>query len=254
MFLAIDVGNTHTTLGLFDTEGAICECWRLQTDATATSDELAMALLDLLSGRSVSLEAVDKIGLSCVVPALLRAWQVCFGKLELEVCLINQIRPLPVPVPTGQENTVGADRLANSYAAIQQVGAPVMVIDFGTATNIDVVDASGTFVGGAIAPGVLLSAGALFDKAALLAGVPIEMPSSVIGNTTQTCIQSGVVIGNAAMAEGLIARIREALHAPDCPVIATGGLARTIAQATDRFDYVDPNLTLRGIYLICRDN
>ena len=142
---------------------------------------------------------------------------------------------------------VGADRIANAIAARGTYGSPVIVVDFGTATNIDVVDQRGRYRGGAISPGLMLSANALFSRAARLASVPIEAPARTLGNSTESALQSGLVVGAAAQAEGLVARIRAELGAPDATVVGTGGLAGTVAQATDLFDAVDPDLTLRGI-------
>ena len=142
---------------------------------------------------------------------------------------------------------VGADRIANAIAARSTYGSPVIVVDFGTATNIDVVDADGRYRGGAISPGVMLSAGALISRAAKLASIPVEAPAHALGDTTETAMQSGLVIGAAAQAEGLVTRIRKEIGAPDATVVGTGGLARTVAAATTLFDAIDPDLTLRGI-------
>ena len=156
---------------------------------------------------------------------------------------------------------VGADRIANALAARDTYGAPVIVVDFGTATNIDVVDETGAFRGGAIMPGLLLSARSLFSRAAKLASVPLELPLHALGDTTEHAVQSGIVLGAAAQAEGLVARIRAELESEGeaegrpparATVVATGGLASTIAKATDVFDEVDPDLTIRGIHAIWR--
>ena len=146
-----------------------------------------------------------------------------------------------------EPRSVGADRIANAVAARADYGAPVIVVDFGTATNIDVVDATGAYRGGTISPGLIISASALFERAAKLSSVPIEAPVSVLGDTTETAVQSGLVIGAAAQAEGLVARIKAELDIESAPVVGTGGLARTVSQATDVFDSIDPDLTLRGI-------
>ena len=143
--------------------------------------------------------------------------------------------------------TVGADRIANAIAAEQTYGAPVIVVDFGTATNIDVVDERGAYRGGAISPGLMLSANALFSKAAKLASIPVIAPGRALGDTTETAMQSGLVNGAAAQAEGLVSRIKAELGCPDATVVGTGGLARTVSAATDLFDVIDPDLTLRGI-------
>ena len=137
--------------------------------------------------------------------------------------------------------------MANAIAGMRTYGAPVIVVDFGTATNIDVVDRDGAYRGGTIAPGVMLSADALFSRAAKLSSVPIEAPDHALGDSTETAVQSGLVIGAAAQAEGLVARIKKELDIEDATVVGTGGLARTVSVATDLFDAVDSDLTLRGI-------
>ena len=153
---------------------------------------------------------------------------------------------LEIDMPNPRQ--VGADRIANAIAARTSYGSPVIVVDFGTATNIDVVDARGAYRGGTIAPGLMLSADALFSRAAKLSSVPIEVPPAALGYDTETAVQSGLVIGAAVQAEGLVARIKSELGIEDAPVIGTGGLARTVSGATDLFDFIDPDLTLRGIF------
>lgn len=248
MFLAIDVGNTQTALGLFGEDGALAHGWRMATDASDTSDALHARLFSYFAKDGLELGAVDEAGVASVVPALERSWRRCLeahlGHDPLVVraghdCGMEIAMPLP-----GQ---VGADRIANAVAARSTYGAPVIVVDFGTATNIDVVDASGAYRGGAISPGLMLSAGALFSRAARLASIPIEAPARTLGDTTETAMQSGLVVGAAAQAEGLVARIKAELGEPDATVVGTGGLARTVSAATDLFDAIDPDLTLRGI-------
>ena len=152
-----------------------------------------------------------------------------------------------MPLDLQNPKKVGADRIANAVAAIKSYGSPVIVVDFGTATNIDVVDRTGTYRGGTIAPGLMLSAEALFARAAKLSSVPIAAPEHALGDSTESALQSGLVIGAAAQAEGLVARIKAELDIEDATVVGTGGLARTVSVATDLFDVVDPDLTLRGI-------
>lgn len=152
-----------------------------------------------------------------------------------------------MPLKLQNPAKVGADRIANAVAAIKSYGAPVIVVDFGTATNIDVVDREGAYRGGTIAPGLMLSAEALFARAAKLSSVPIAAPPHALGDSTETALQSGLVIGAAAQAEGLVARIKDEMGMPEATVVGTGGLARTVSVATDLFDAVDPDLTLRGI-------
>lgn len=252
MFLAVDVGNTQTVLGLIDPGHGVVQQWRFKTDKLDTADELVVRLLGLLSSRDVSLDVVDAVAVASVVPSLSRAWRVGLGRLSIEPLMVGAMDDPPIPIAMPYPNQVGADRIANAVEVLRLYGAPAIVVDFGTATNIDVVAADGSFVGGVIAPGVMLGAQALFERASRLSSTPIAMPPSVIGNDSETALQSGIVIGAAAMAEGLVARIKAELGVPDCPVVATGGLARTVGEACTCFTAVDPGLTLRGIYEIWR--
>lgn len=248
MFLAIDVGNTQSTLGLFDDGGTLVHGWRMATVATDTSDMLHSRLWGYFQKDGLDMGAVTDAGLACVVPVLTRAWRKCLQSLlgkKPHVVGPGAECGLALDVPRPEQ--VGADRIANAYAARETYGAPVIVVDFGTATNIDVVNERGAYCGGAISPGLMLSANALFSRAAKLSSVPIEDPGKALGDSTETAVQSGLVIGAAAQAEGLVARIKAELGVKDVPVIGTGGLARTVSKATDLFDHIDPDLTLRGI-------
>lgn len=248
MFLAIDVGNTQSTLGLFDEGGALVRGWRMSTDATDTSDMLHSRLWGFFGKDGLSLADVTDAGVASVVPALERAWRRCLGAhLGHDPLVVSAGRPYGMEIAMPNPRQVGADRIANAIAARSTYGAPVIVVDFGTATNIDVVDASGAYRGGAISPGLMLSANALFSRAAKLASIPVEAPERALGDSTEAALQSGLIIGAAAQAEGLVARIRAELGAPEATVVGTGGLARTVARATDVFDAIDPDLTLRGI-------
>lgn len=248
MFLAIDVGNTQTTLGLFDDGGSLAHGWRMSTDAAETSDMLHARLWSFLAKDGLDLAAVTEAGVASVVPALERAWRRCLGaNLGREPLVVRAGDACGMEVAMPDPRQVGADRIANALAARRTYGAPVIVVDFGTATNIDVVDERGRYRGGAISPGLMLSAGALFSRAAKLASIPVEAPERALGDSTEAALQSGLVIGAAAQAEGLVARIRAELGAPHATVVGTGGLARTVARATDLFDAIDPDLTLRGI-------
>ena len=248
MFLAIDVGNTQSTLGLFDEDGRLVRGWRMSTNATDTSDMLHSRLWGYFGKDGLDLGAVTDAGVASVVPALERAWRRCLEThLGHDPLVVSAGRDYGMEVAMPDPRQVGADRIANAIAARTTYGAPVIVVDFGTATNIDVVDASGAYRGGAISPGLMLSANALFSRAAKLASIPVEAPGRALGDSTEAALQSGLVIGAAAQAEGLVARIRAELGAPGATVVGTGGLARTVARATDLFDAIDPDLTLRGI-------
>lgn len=248
MFISIDVGNTQTTIGLYADDGQAKAGWRMATNRLDTSDELRQRLLGYFAMDGQDMSKVDDAAIACVVPVLARAWFRCFQRLLGHDPLL--IGPgTTAGMRTSLENpaTVGADRLANAVAAISTYGTPVIVVDFGTATNIDVVDAEGVYRGGAISPGLMVSADALFSRAAKLASTPIEPPAHVCGGSTTEAIQSGLVVGAAAQAEGLVARMKAELGIKGAPVIGTGGLARTVSRATGLFDAIDDDLTLRGI-------
>ena len=248
MFLAIDVGNTQSTLGLFNDDGSLAHGWRMATAATDTSDMLHSRLYGYFAKDGYDLGDVTDAAVASVVPALQRAWWVCLQEqLGCEPVIVSAAADYGMPIDMPRPVTVGADRIANAIAAEQTYGAPVIVVDFGTATNIDVVDERGAYRGGAISPGLMLSANALFSKAAKLASIPVIAPGRALGDTTETAMQSGLVIGAAAQAEGLVSRIKAELGCPDATVVGTGGLARTVSAATDLFDAIDPDLTLRGI-------
>lgn len=248
MFISIDVGNTQTTIGLYGSDGSASAGWRMATNRIDTSDELRERLLGYFSMDGHDISQVSDAAVACVVPVLARAWFRCLQRvLGHDPLLVGPGTTAGMRTSLADPSTVGADRLANAVAAIKTYGAPVIVVDFGTATNIDVVDTRGIYRGGAISPGLMVSADALFSRAAKLASTPIEPPARTCGESTTEAIQSGLVIGAAAQAEGLVARMKAELGIDDAPVIGTGGLARTVSRATDLFDAIDDDLTLRGI-------
>lgn len=251
MLLAIDMGNTQTALGLFDNDELV-HSWRMPSDRTYTKDELHLRLYGYFKKDGLSLGSVDAIAFAGVVPQLMREWQGVAQALGASLIAIGPETAAVTLVKSENPVEVGADRIANATAAAQLYGAPSIVVDFGTATNIDVVDADGAYIGGCIAPGIRVSLDALTARAAKLASVPLEAPEHAIGRDTIQAVQSGTVVGAAAMAEGLVARIKQELNAPNARVIATGGLASVVASATSAFDVIDPQLTIKGIYEIYR--
>ena len=251
MLLAIDMGNTQTALGLFDGYDLV-RSWRMPTDRSFTADELHMRLMNYFRMYDMELSCVDAIAFAGVVPELSRAWHRVAERIAATSVVVGPQTARVTRVRAPHPEEVGADRIANATAAATLYGAPAIVVDFGTATNIDVVDAEGYYIGGAIAPGLRISMDALTARASRLASVPLEAPARTIGNTTTEAVQSGAVIGTAAMAEGLVRRIREELGDPHATVIATGGLATVVADSTDVFDIIDGQLTLKGIYEIYR--
>lgn len=251
MLLAIDMGNTQTALGLFDGDELV-HAWRMPTDRTLTKDELHVRLLGYFRKDGLDLGCVDAIAFAGVVPQLMREWEGTAREMGARLVVVGRETAAVTSIDAPNPAEVGADRIANATAAAALYGAPSIVVDFGTATNIDVIDERGAYIGGCIAPGIRISLDALTARAARLASVPLEAPETTIGRTTVKAVQSGTVVGAAAMAEGLIARIKRELGRDDATVIATGGLALTVAEATDVFDRVDPQLTIKGICEIYR--
>ena len=256
MFLAIDVGNSQTTIGLIE-GGVVQRHWRLKTNRLDTADELHAQLRSFLALENIELAGIKGVGCASVVPVLTNMWrQALADATGSEPFIVNPAENCGMRIDMPYPSQVGADRIANAVEARATYGSPAIVVDFGTATNIDVVDQSGAYRGGCIAPGLMLSASALFEKAAKLASIPIEVPPAAIGDTTEHALQAGLVLGAAAQAEGLVTRMKAQLAAEAgtdelvCPVIATGGLGGVVGQATDVFDTVDVDLTLRGIWRI----
>ncbi len=251
MLLTIDVGNTQTTLCLFDKTHSIAKQWRMATDTTDTTDQLHERLFGYFLMNNFSLEIVTKAAIASVVPILAQRWEECIHELYgFDPYVVDATKTKGIKIDMPYPTQVGADRIANAIAAKNIYGYPCIVVDFGTATNIDVVDDKGAFCGGAIMPGFMLSAQSLFSRAAKLSSVPLIAPKQALGRTTEQALQSGMVIGAAAQIEGLVQRIKKELGDESIPVIATGGAARVIMEATDIFDYHNPDLTLLGVKAI----
>jgi len=249
VLLAIDVGNTQTVFGLFDGE-RLTEQFRVATDRAHTGDELAVMLRAF-----VELEALEGIVLSSTVPALVREYEAFAERWAgVDLLVLGPGVPTGVPIRYDDPREVGPDRIANSVAARERHGAPVIVVDFGTSTNFDIVSRAGEYVGGVIAPGVEISMEALFARAARLVRIPLEAPEHVIGKTTTQGLQSGMVYGFAGQVDAIVDRIRGELGEPDAPVVATGGLADLIAPHTRAITVVDPELTLQGLRLVWARN
>ncbi len=249
MLLAIDVGNTQTVFGLFDAE-RLTEQFRVGTDGAHTGDELAVMLRAF-----VELESLEGIVLSSTVPALVREYEAFAERWAgVDLLVLGPGIATGVPIRYDDPREVGPDRIANSVAARERHGAPVIVVDFGTSTNFDIVSAAGEYVGGVIAPGVEISMEALFARAARLVRIPLEAPVHVIGKTTTQGLQSGMVYGFAGQVDAIVDRIRGELGALDAPVVATGGLADLIAPHTRTITVVDPELTLQGLRLVWARN
>ncbi|MCB0360771.1 MAG: type III pantothenate kinase, partial [Bdellovibrionales bacterium] len=254
MLLAIDVGNTHVVMGLYRrTDKPLREqpmsSWRLQSDRKRTVDEYAIELLTLLSSEGVAPAEISQIALSCVVPPLQRVFVKLSRKyLKTTPLVVGPGIKTGMQVHYDDPRSVGADRIVNAVAAKALYGTPVIVVDFGTATTFDVIGASGAYEGGAIAPGLLISADALFEKAAKLPNIELKRPGQLIGKSTIESMRSGIIFGYVSLVDGMIERIREEMEG-SVRVIATGGLAAMIADESRFIEAVVPDLTLTGLRL-----
>jgi type III pantothenate kinase len=251
MFLAVDVGNTQTVLGLYEDERLVAH-WRITTVATDTADELDVRIRALFTLRELSSAVITDAAIASVVPPLTEQWRLVASRHAAKKPLIlDSTVDTGLSIKYSNPSEIGADRLADAVAAIELYGAPVVVVDFGTATNIEVIDAGGAFVGGIIAPGLVTSAEALFSAAARLAKTSIEVPPAVIGTTTKEAVQSGLTFGEIDRIDGLIGRIFEQLGYP-ATVVATGGLSARVVKLSRTINQVNDNLTLEGLRLICQ--
>ncbi|RZS79455.1 pantothenate kinase [Motilibacter rhizosphaerae] len=256
MLLTIDVGNTHTVLGLLDGPQVV-EHWRIATEPRRTADELAVVLRSLLSTRESPAE-IDGIAVCSTVPAVLHEMRQLCRRYFADVphLIVEPGVRTGVPVLTDNPKEVGTDRILNALAAVALHGGPAVVVDFGTATTFDAVTAKGEYVGGAIAPGIEISVDALGARGAQLRKVEIARPRSVIGRNTVEALQSGIVFGFAGQVDGLVARMSAELadDPDDVTVIATGGLAPVVIEETRSIDVHEPWLTLHGLRLAYERN
>lgn len=249
MILAVDVGNTQTVLGLFE-DGRLDGHWRVATDATLTADELRVKIGGLLALDGIAWGDIGRVVLSSVVPTLTGHYEeMALRATGVSPMVVGPGLKTGMPIKYDNPHEVGADRIVNGVAAFAEYGGPVIVIDFGTATTLDVIDAAGAYLGGAIAPGVETSAEALFSRAARLAKVDLEPPTKVIGTNTRESVQAGLLLGEAAMVDGLVRRAWGELGA-ECTVVATGGLAERMSPLCETIGHVEPDLTLRGLIII----
>jgi type III pantothenate kinase len=257
MLLAIDVGNTNIVLGIFEGSNLVAS-WRLATDHGKTSDELGIVTTELLRHRGIDPNGIDGIVMASVVPPLTTTMIAMairyFGRTPVNV---EGVANIGMPIRYDAPAEVGADRLVNAIAAFERygrpTGRPVIVVDFGTATTFDAISEKGEYLGGAICPGVSISAEALFEHAARLPLVDVRRPPSIIGRTTVTSMQAGLFYGYVGLVEGIVRRMRHELG-EGAACIATGGLAEMIAPETSLIEAVEPDLTLLGLRLVWERN
>jgi type III pantothenate kinase len=253
MLVLIDVGNTNTVLGVYLGD-ELRESFRLSTDAERTADEYGALLLPLFARAGLAPEEAEAVVVSSVVPPLNAVFERLARRFfRREALFVEPGVKTGMPIRYDNPAEVGADRIVNALAARELFGAPVVVVDFGTATTFDVVNPAGEYAGGIICPGIGISAEALFAHASRLYRVDIRRPSRLVGKNTAGAMQSGLYFGYVGLVDGILARL--AAEQPDLrAVIATGGLAELIAEGSERITHVEPQLTLIGLKLVPERN
>lgn len=253
MLLTIDIGNTNTVIGVYD-GATLVDHLRIESRRSATEDEYGALITTLLERRDLAVAAIGAAIIGSVVPPLTEVFTaLCERWLGVAPLVVGPGVRTGMPILYENPREVGADRIVNAVAAVARWGAPIVVVDFGTATTLDCVNHRKEYVGGAIAPGLKISEEALFSRTAKLPRVDIARPPSAIGTNTVHAMQSGLFYGYVGLVDGLAQRIRAELDV-DAPVVATGGLATLVASASSEIREVDPHLTLRGLAMLYEMN
>ena len=253
MILVIDVGNTHTVIGVYENK-KLLDSWRISTDLNKTEDEYGMLVKNLLSNSNISLSDIKSVVISCVIPPV--NW--ILNKMSTDYFKVQPIVVGPgikteICIKIDNPKEVGADRIVNAIAAYKLYGGPVIIVDFGTATTFCAVNAEGVYLGGAIAPGIEISSAALFEKTAKLPKIEIVKPKYSIGSNTITAMQSGLFFGYLGLTNELIRRFKGELG-ENSLVVATGGQAELIGNESELIDKINPLLTLEGLRFIYEMN
>ena len=252
MILAIDIGNSHLVLGIFDRD-RLAHSWRVVTRTDQTYDECAVMCTNLFGLKGIFAQDIEGMIICSVVPPLNEAYEL-LGKryFSLDALFVDTTQQSLMPISGYQPpSDVGADRIVNAVAAFNKVGGPVIVVDFGTATTFDAISEKGEYLGGIIAPGLGISAEALVSRASKLPPIEIKKPPQVIGDSTVTSMQSGLYFGYLGLVEGILGKMKEELG--EVQVVATGGLASLVAADSEAIDRVEENLILYGLNIFYRD-
>lgn len=254
MLLVIDVGNTNITLGVFEDNDLMAN-FRMTTQVARTSDEYGLFLIDLLRSRNIGLEEIDSVIVASVVPKVM--WSLTSGiikYLNLTPLIVGAGTKTGIKIAAANPKEIGADRIVDAVAAYEIYGGPVLVIDFGTAITYDLITGDGSFIAGVTSPGLRIAANALWTGTAKLPDIEIAMPDTILAKETVTSMQAGLVFGCIGQTEYIVKRMLEESGIKDCKVVATGGLGKIIADATDSIQIYDPYLTLKGLKIISDKN
>ena len=253
MLLAIDIGNTNIVLGLYRQKQLITH-WRLATQAERTADEYGVIITQLVGYAGVGSEQIDAIAVSCVVPPMLTMIQELAQKFfKLEPLIVGPGIKTGMPILYESPKDVGADRIVNAVAAYEKYQQSCIIVDFGTATTIDLISKKGEYVGGAIAPGLSISLEALVQRASKLPRIEIVKPKEVVGKNTVSSIQAGIFYGYVGLVDGIVGRMQKETGG-QAKVVATGGLAPLVASECSSINEVDEFLTLEGLRIIYQSN
>ncbi|MBR1478327.1 MAG: type III pantothenate kinase [Lachnospiraceae bacterium] len=254
MILAADVGNTNITVGAYDGE-KLCTTFRLTTKTPRTSDEYGILIREILSEHGIKKENIEGSIISSVVPdvmhALVSSLKKYFGAAPV---IVGPGIKSGMKIITEEPKSIGADRIVDAVAGYEKYGGPVLIIDFGTATTYDLVNEKGEFAAGITAPGIRISAEALWKQTAKLPNIEIKLPKSILAQETVSSMQAGLMYGQVGATEYIIDRVKSESGIKKMKVVATGGLGRLIADATDSIDIYDANLTLEGLRIIYDKN
>ncbi len=246
MLLALDIGNTMVTIGVFGESGLV-STMRAATDSRRSADEYGLLLTSLLQLHGVQREEITDVSMCSVVPPLTGVFEeVAFGYFGVRPLTVSGALRTGLQIAYDNPRDVGADRIADAVAAKNLYGYPTIIVDFGTATVFDVISADGVYLGGAIAPGISVAAEALFLNTSQLRRIELTPPPSAIGQNTTAALQAGLVLGYAELVKGLVGRIKNELGGY-ATVVATGGLANVLSPETGIFDHINPDLTLIGL-------
>jgi type III pantothenate kinase len=253
MIFVCDVGNTHIVLGTYDGDH-LTNHWRISTDREKTEDEFGMLINNLFAYSDLSFTDFSGVVISSVVPSIMFALErLCEKYFHLKPIVVGPGIKTGLNLKYDNPRELGADLIVNAVAAVNDYQAPIIVIDFGTATTYSFIDGQKSYIGGAIAPGLDIATEALYERASKLPRIEIVKPPHIVGRNTVHAMQSGVLFGYVGQVEGIVSRMKKQASSEPV-VVATGGLCSLISHETDIIDYVDPLLTLKGLFLIYQRN
>lgn len=254
MILVIDVGNTNIVMGAYDGKKLLYH-WRMGTDRDKTSDEFGMFMVSLLVHNKVSMESIEAVVVSSVVPPIMYSLEHAIRKyFKVEPIIIGPGVKTGINIKYENPREVGADRIVNAVAACEIYGGPLIIVDFGTATTFCAITSKNEYLGGVICPGAQISAEALYQRAAKLPKIDLVKPENVIGKNTVVSMQSGIVYGYVGQVDYIVRKMKKEMKEENIKVIATGGLARLIGSESETIDEINGLLTLEGLRIIYEKN